>query len=89
MNHVSCSAHNAFAAAFPTFVGRPRHVTKTPIDSIAQKEQKRNISFSRELPPDMRTSTPLPVLEALRERIQRLEGGAARRKTVLTPAASP
>jgi protein ImuA len=32
---------------------------------------------------DMRTSTSLPVLEALRERIQRLEGGAARRKTVL------
>jgi protein ImuA len=31
----------------------------------------------------MRTSTPLPVLEALRERIQRLEGGAAPRKTVL------
>ena len=31
----------------------------------------------------MRTSTSLPVLEALRERIQRLEGGAARRKTVL------
>jgi hypothetical protein len=31
----------------------------------------------------MRTSTPLPVLEALRERIQRLEGGGPRRKTVL------
>jgi protein ImuA len=31
----------------------------------------------------MRTSTPLPVLEALREHIQRLEGGAARRRTVL------
>jgi protein ImuA len=31
----------------------------------------------------MRTSTPLPVLEALRERIQRLEGGDARRKSVL------
>src|ERR1700722_16209113 len=31
----------------------------------------------------MRTSTSLPVLEALRELIQRLEGGAARRKTVL------
>ena len=31
----------------------------------------------------MRTSTPLPVLEALRDRIQRLEGGGPRRKTVL------
>jgi protein ImuA len=32
---------------------------------------------------DMRTSASLPVLEALRERIQRLEGGAARHRTVL------
>ncbi len=31
----------------------------------------------------MRTSTPLPVLKALRERIQRLEGGAARPRTAL------
>src|SRR5271169_2213412 len=31
----------------------------------------------------MSTSTPLPVLEALRERIQRLEGGGPRRKSVL------
>ena len=31
----------------------------------------------------MSTSTPLPVLEALRERIQRLEGGGPRRKAVL------
>jgi len=31
----------------------------------------------------MRTSAPLSVLEALRERIQRFEGEAARRKTVL------
>src|ERR1700675_4104853 len=31
----------------------------------------------------MRTSTPLPVLEALRARIQRLEGGGPRRKSVL------
>jgi protein ImuA len=31
----------------------------------------------------MRTSTPLPVLKALRERIQRLEGGAARSRTAL------
>jgi hypothetical protein len=31
----------------------------------------------------MRTSTPLPVLEALRERIQRLEGGGPCRKSVL------
>jgi len=32
---------------------------------------------------DMRTSVSLPVLKALRERIQRLEGGAARPRTVL------
>src|SRR5260221_5820229 len=32
---------------------------------------------------NMRTSAPLPVLKALRERIQRLEGGAARPRTVL------
>jgi protein ImuA len=32
---------------------------------------------------DMRTSASLPVLTALRERIQRLEGGAARHRTVL------
>jgi protein ImuA len=31
----------------------------------------------------MRTSTPLPVLEVLRERIQRLEGGGPRQKAVL------
>jgi protein ImuA len=31
----------------------------------------------------MRTSVSLPVLTALRERIQRLEGGAARPRTVL------
>src|SRR5260370_36788930 len=31
----------------------------------------------------MRTSASLPVLTALRERIQRLEGGAARPRTVL------
>ena len=31
----------------------------------------------------MRTSASLPVLNALRERIQRLEGGAARHRTVL------
>src|SRR6266852_5340466 len=31
----------------------------------------------------MRTSASLPVLTALRERIQRLEGGAARRRSVL------
>jgi protein ImuA len=31
----------------------------------------------------MRTSASLPVLNALRERIQRLEGGAARTRTVL------
>src|SRR3984893_19334844 len=31
----------------------------------------------------MRTSASLPVLNALRERIQRLEGGAARPRTVL------
>ncbi len=31
----------------------------------------------------MRTSAPVPVLTALRERIQRLEGGAARLRTVL------
>src|SRR5712671_2706209 len=32
---------------------------------------------------DMRTSASFPVLKALRERIQRLEGGAARHRTVL------
>jgi protein ImuA len=32
---------------------------------------------------DMRTSASPPVLKALRERIQRLEGGAARHRTVL------
>jgi protein ImuA len=32
---------------------------------------------------DMRTSASLPVLNALRERIQRLEGGAARARSVL------
>jgi protein ImuA len=32
---------------------------------------------------DMRTSASLPVLNALRERIQRLEGGAARPRTAL------
>src|SRR6266478_10086800 len=31
----------------------------------------------------MRTSTPLPVLKGLRERIQRFEGGAARPRTAL------
>jgi hypothetical protein len=31
----------------------------------------------------MRTSASLPVLQALRERIQRLEAGAARPRTVL------
>src|SRR5258708_4884781 len=31
----------------------------------------------------MRTSASLPVLKALRERIQRLEGGAARPRSVL------
>src|SRR6202162_3785916 len=31
----------------------------------------------------MSTSVPLPVVEELRERIQRLEGGSARRRTVL------
>jgi protein ImuA len=35
---------------------------------------------------DMRTSASLPVLNALRERIQRLEGGAARPRTVLPSA---
>jgi hypothetical protein len=28
MNHVSCSTHNAFAAAFPAFIARPRRVHK-------------------------------------------------------------
>jgi protein ImuA len=32
---------------------------------------------------DMRRSTPFPVLDALRERIQRLEGGMTRQKSVL------
>jgi protein ImuA len=39
--------------------------------------------LDRELPSDMSTSTPLPVLEALRDRIQHLEGGGPRRRSVL------
>jgi protein ImuA len=42
-----------------------------------------NTVFPNALGKDMRTSASLPVLEALRERIQRLEGGAARHRTVL------
>src|SRR5580693_7945923 len=52
----------------------------TPYD---KKNKRGTYHLDCELPPDMRTSTPLPVLEALRERIQRLEGGGPRRKTVL------
>jgi protein ImuA len=37
----------------------------------------------KKLQKDMSTSVPLPVVEELRERIQRLEGGSARRRTVL------
>jgi protein ImuA len=41
------------------------------------------MSFPNELHKDMRTSSILPILKALRECIQRLEGGAARRRAVL------
>jgi hypothetical protein len=42
--------------------------TQTPIDSLAQIEQKGNISFPQnELQKDMRTSPALPILKELRE----------------------
>jgi protein ImuA len=46
-------------------------------------EQIENISFISELQKDMRTSIPLHAVAELRERIQRLEGGPARRRAVL------
>jgi hypothetical protein len=39
--------------------------------------------FPNELQKDMRATPALPILEGLRQRIQRLEGGAARHRTVL------
>jgi hypothetical protein len=37
--HVSCWAHNAFAAALTIFVQRSTAASQTPIDSIARKEK--------------------------------------------------
>src|SRR3984893_14064052 len=56
---------------------------QTPVDSLGVTRTKREQHPPERVAKDMRTSAGLPIVEELRERIQRLEGAAARRRLVL------
>jgi protein ImuA len=58
-------------------------VTATSIDSEAYNEQIENKNMRCKLQQDMTTRAPIPAVEALRARLQALDGGARRRRAVL------